>query len=119
MRYPDAVKADALARLRQLPPPVTLRTLEPLEDELGISALTLRSWAGQLGLVRRTGRRGRPPGPCSTPYRKAEVARSVGRPEPMEVLGFTREEERRLDAFLDRHAPGWRQEVRRLWTVWR
>ena len=81
--------------------------------QLDLDPQGVQSLRRKLGLPKLP--RGRPPGQLSGRYTR-ELPYVIGVRQPLyEGLLFTAEEERRLDAFLDAHCPGWRKEIFSVW----
>ena len=111
MRYPAEIKAVVLTRLAVQSGHLTRRHFEAVEVATEIPAETVHSWAAAAGMVeiRRTGKRGRPPGPCGTPYQR-QGADGISKIEgckdlPESAYRLTAAEMERLDWFLAKREP--------------
>jgi len=117
MPYPAEVQAVVLGMLAPNSGFLTRRHFEAVETQTEVPAETARGWAARAGMleIRRTGVRGRPPGPALTAYQRQgadAVPKVIGRPEPTEHLGFTSQETARLNGFLQAvDGPGWRAKI--------
>jgi len=111
VRYPPDVQATVLGMLAPNSGFLTRRHFEAVETQTEIPAETVRGWAAQARMLvlNKTGRRGRPPGSCGTPYQRRgadAVPRIVGRADPPESsYRLTADEQERLDWFIARREP--------------